>query len=489
MNSRSLNPVALAIGAVAAAGLLLLAGAYGFHRDELYFIVAGQHPDFGYVDQPPLTPLLSAAAVGLLGVSPLAIRILPAIIVAVCVVLAAQMATGMGGRQRAGTLAALVLAISGLLGAGHLDSTTTFDILFWTVTTWLVVGLARGADPRGWLLVGLAFGVGLQNKDTILLLGIGLVAGFALERRWDVFRSPWAWAGVAIAVAIWLPNLAWQAGHGFPQVTMGQQIGGGEENRTMLLPLQLLLAGPLLWPVAAAGLWQLVRSPRLRPWRPLGTAYVVVLAILFATGGKGYYAAGMFAILIAAGSVALDGWLSRGRGPLRTGTFAVAATLSGAFVAIVMLPILPARTMGGTFIPDLYQETAEQVGWPELVATVEDVANGLTPDDRSRAIVLTANYGQAGALDLLGGDGMPPVYSGHNAYGDWGPPPEGRDVILLVGFWDLTWQGRIGGQCERAARIFNDADVPNEERGAGVWICRGGTGSWQDRWPMIRHLD
>jgi 4-amino-4-deoxy-L-arabinose transferase-like glycosyltransferase len=489
MNARSLNPVALAIGVVAAAVLLMLAGGYGFHRDELYFIVAGQHPDWGYVDQPPLTPLLSAAAVAILGVTPVAIRILPAIIVAVCVVLAGQMATDMGGRRRAGALAALILAISGLIGAGHLDSTTTFDILFWTTATWLVVGLARGADPRRWLLVGLAFGVGLQNKDTILLLGIGLVVGFAFDRRWEVFRSPWAWAGVALAVAIWLPNLAWQAGHGFPQLTMGQQIGGGEENRTMLLPLQLLLAGPFLWPVAAAGLWQLVRSPRLRPWRPLATAYVVVLAILFATGGKGYYSAGMFAVLIAAGSIALDGWLSRGRRPLCIGTFAVAATLSGAFIAIVMLPILPARTMGATFIPDLYKETAEQVGWPELVATVEQVASGLTPAERSRAIVVTANYGQAGAVDLLGGDAMPPVYSGHNSYADWGPPPEDRDVILLVGFWDMTWRGRIGGQCEHAARISNEADVENDEWGAGVWICRGQTGTWQDRWALIRHLD
>src|SRR5262245_51812628 len=77
--------------------LLAVANAYGFHRDELYFIVAGQHPALGYVDQPALTPLLSAASVALLGVSPAAVRVLPAIEMALVVVLAALIARDLGG--------------------------------------------------------------------------------------------------------------------------------------------------------------------------------------------------------------------------------------------------------------------------------------------------------------------------------------------------------------------------------------------------------
>ena len=68
--SRSIPLAVIAVAAVMVLVLLLLAPAYGFHGDEMYFVVAGRHPAFGYVDQPPLTPLLSAASAALLGVSP-----------------------------------------------------------------------------------------------------------------------------------------------------------------------------------------------------------------------------------------------------------------------------------------------------------------------------------------------------------------------------------------------------------------------------------
>ena len=116
--------------------LLLFAGAYGFHRDELYFILAGRHPDFGYVDQPPLTPLLSAALACLLGVTPLAMRMVPALAAGAAVVLTADIARRLGA-SRAGQSWPRSSRYLGRLGAGHLDETTTYDVLFWTLTMWL----------------------------------------------------------------------------------------------------------------------------------------------------------------------------------------------------------------------------------------------------------------------------------------------------------------------------------------------------------------
>jgi 4-amino-4-deoxy-L-arabinose transferase-like glycosyltransferase len=186
----------------------------------MYCVVAGRHPALGYVDEPPLTPLLSAASVVLLGVSPTAVRVLPAIEMALVVIVVALIARNLGGSRRAMLLAAIMAALSGYLGAGHLDTTTEVDLLAWAVILWLVVKLLAGGDRRLWLVVGVVAGVGLENKDTLLFLGAGLAVGLVVARRWDVVRSPWAWASLGIAILLSVPNLAWQATNGWPELTM-----------------------------------------------------------------------------------------------------------------------------------------------------------------------------------------------------------------------------------------------------------------------------
>ena len=200
-------PVLLVAGLMVAA-LLALSNAYGFHRDEMYFIVAGRHPAFGYPDQPPITPLLSAASVAVLELSPTAVRVLPALAMGLVVVLTALMVRELGGSRRAQLLAAITVALSGYLAAGHFDATATYDLLFGAVILWLLVKLLAGGDRRLWLAVGAAAGIGLENKDTLLLLAAALAVGLVLARRWDVARSPWAWTAVAIARVSWAPNLA-----------------------------------------------------------------------------------------------------------------------------------------------------------------------------------------------------------------------------------------------------------------------------------------
>ncbi len=480
----------LAIMGLVVVGLLLLSPLYGFHRDELYFIVAGRHPAFGYDDQGPLTPLLSAVAVAILGLSPTAVRVLPALAIGACVVLAGVIARDLGGGRRAQVIAAATLAASGYLAAGHLDSTTTYDILAWTVVLWLVVRLLDGADARLWLAVGVTVGVGLENKDILLFLGASLIGGFVMARRWDMLRSPWAWAGLAIAVLLWAPNLAWQVANGFPQLEMAGRIGGGSDNRLKLIPELLLLAGPLLFPVTLAGAWWLIRDPASRPWRAVGFAAAILLALVLVSGGKSYYAAGIFAALMAAGAIVVDRWLDRGRSSLRLGALLLAGAASFAITAILVLPVLPPAAYAASPISDLYKESAEQLGWPELVASVARVAEDLPADQRARTAILTDNYGEAGALDLLG-SGLPPVYSGHNAYARWGPPPDDRTAAIVVThatnedfahYWGL-------GSCQRVANVDNGLGLDNQEQGVGVWVCPQVTTPWSESWPGIRHLD
>jgi 4-amino-4-deoxy-L-arabinose transferase-like glycosyltransferase len=482
--------------AAAMGGLLLaVAAAYGFHRDELYFILAGRHPAFGYVDQPPLTPLLSAAAAGVFGVTPVAVRILPAVIALAGVVLVADLARRLGASRTGQILAALVFALSGWLGAGHLDETTTYDIFFWTLAIWLLVPLLEEHQPSRtdrwrWVAVGIVGGVALQNKTLALALPATLVVSLVAVHRWDVLGSRWAWLAAVIAALIWAPNAAWQAANGFPQVVMAQHISAdqaGIGGRIKALVELLALAGLVLFPVAIAGLIWLLRSPASRPWRALGLAALCELGLMLLVGGKSYYAAGFLPLAIAAGSIPLSGWLNRGRQTLRRSIFGVAAVGSGLASALILLPIVPLSSLQATPIPTIYGESVAQAGWPQLAAQVGQVVDGLPPNQRSHAVIVTADYGQYSALVLLG-SGLPPVYSGHNSTYDWGRPSDGAAPIIVVAFDPQTVATDFLG-CQVAATIDNGYGLPTQEQGESIWVCAGPIQAWSKLWPSLRHID
>ncbi len=480
-------PVLLVAGLMIA-GLLAVSGAYGFHGDEMYYVVAGQHPAFGYVDQPPLTPLLSAASVALLGVSPTAVRLLPAIEMALVVVLIALIARDLGGSRRAQVLAAITAALSGYLGAGHLDTTTEPDLLAWAIILWLLVKLLDGGNRRLWLALGVVTGIGLENKATLLFLGAGLAVGLVLARRWDVVRSPWAWGAIGIALLLWAPNLAWQATHGWPQLTMAAQISGyAADNRAQIVPLLWLFTGPLLFPISAAGLAWVLFARNAAPWRAIGIAAVVALALVTISGGKAYYAVGTVPVFMAAGAILLDGWLARGHAVLKAVGFAAAAVLSSALIVLLTLPILPVATYANTSLPATVPDTANQIGWPEFVATVEQVVASLPADQRAHAVILTNDYSEASPLVLLG-TGLPPVYSGHNAFWDWGPPPDDRTVVVHVGDWrPADWSQFFVG-CRDVAHIDNGLGIDNGEQGKAVSVCTGLRAPWSTIWPSLRTI-
>jgi hypothetical protein len=470
------------------AGLMALSGSYGFHGDEMYFVVAGQHPALGYVDQPPLTPLLSAASVALLGVSPTAVRLLPALEMAFVVILVALIARDLGGSRRAQVLGAITAALSGYLGAGHLDTTTEPDLLAWAIILWLLVKLLAGADRRLWLAVGIVAGIALENKDTILFLGAGLAMSLVLTRRWDIVRSPWAWSAIGIALLLWAPNLAWEAANGWPQLAMARAISQyADDNRGQIVPLLWLFIGPFLFPIGAAGLIWFLRAKAAAPWRPIGVGALIALALVVVSGGKAYYAIGSAPVFMAAGAIRLDGWLGRGHIRVRAASFASAAVLSGALIAYLTLPILPLATYAATSLPSAVPDTANEVGWPQFVSTVERAVAALPADQRAHAVILTDDYSEASPLQLLG-TGLPPIYSGHNSFWYWGPPSADRTVVVHVGDWRPEDWSQFFVGCHDVAHIDNGLGIKNGEQGKAVSVCTGLRAPWTTLWPGLRTI-
>lgn len=491
------RPLALVAGA-AALVMLAFSGRYGFHRDELYYLVAGRHPDWGYDDQPPLVPLWAGLTGRIAGSWPdtaqlMLLRLPSVLAVAAIVVLTGVIAAEFGASRRAQTLAALAVAIApGIMIGGHLLSTTIFDILVWTVLAWLLARWLRTRDHRLLLLLGVTAGVGLQIKSLPLIYATALIAGLLIAGPRDVFRRWQLWAGGVLAAAIWAPNVAWQATHGWPQLEMTAVIRDDADwgGRAGLLPFQALFYGFAVLLVWAPGLWRLLRSPDARTYRALGWAYVVVLVLVFATGGREYYPAGAYPPLIASGAILLDGWLARGPAS-RVRTVGVVAGVAWLTSLALALPVYPVTMLHATPQAAINYDAGETAGWPTFTRQVADVHRGLAERERATAVILAGNYGQAGALDHYGAaEGLPPVYSGHLAFWRWGPPPAERTgpVLLIGDGWPQTAMGEACGELTLARRLDNGLDLDNDEQGTAVWICRDLRRGWAELWPRLYHM-
>jgi len=483
------RPVAL-LAATVTVVLVAFASGYGPHRDELYFVAAGRHLDWAYADQGPLTPLIARAMTTIAPDSLTVLRLPSALAAGLIVLLTGLLACELGGGRRAQAIAAMCAGVAAIvLFDGHLLSTSTFDLLCWTTVSWLVVRAVRSGDDRLWLAAGVVLGLGLLNKPLPAFLAFGLLAGVVIAGPRRLLRNPYVWAGAAIALVLWSPWILWQAAHDWPQLDVSRSIASGGSTSSeawwAIVPFQFLLVSPVLAPVWIAGLVALFRDPRLRDVRFVAWAWVVLALVFMATAGKPYYLAGLLPALIGAGAVQADGWLARGRSRARRATLIAAVALGGVVSAVISLPVLPADNLGPVLA--MNEDVGETIGWPEFARTVAAVNDAL-PGRGHPAVILARNYGEAGAIDRYGPAlGLPRAYSGHNAYGDWGPPPEGAGPVIVLGLSPAEIAAHLRG-CHEAARIGNDAGIENNEQGRPVVVCAGPRRSWSAEWRGLRHL-
>ncbi|MGH4029982.1 ArnT family glycosyltransferase [Actinomycetota bacterium Odt1-20B] len=490
--------------------LTLLSARYGYHRDELYFLAAGRRLAWGYVDQPPLTPLLARASTVAFGDSLVGLRVAATLAACATVLVVALVARELGGGRGAQLLAAALVALGGqVLAVGHMVSTATFDLLVWVVVSWLVLRVLRTRDGRWWPVAGAAAGIGIENKYLVVLLVAVLLASIGWVGPRAVLRDRWFAAGCAVALALAAPNLVWQAAHDWPQFTVARGISGedGAENRALLVPQQLIYLSPLFVPVWIAGWRRLWRDPELRWARAFAVAYPLLCVVVLAVGGKGYYTVPLLVVLLAAGCQPVLRWAGRGRvergragrgrverdragrGRMRRrrALLATAVALSAAVNAAITLPVLAPDDLAVPMA--LNQEQGEQLGWPELADAARQGWARIPAPDRSRAVLFTSNYGEAGALERYGpARGLPAPYSGHMSYADWGPPPDSATgPVLLVRQADASGIERHFTGCRTVARVDNGHGIDNEEQRAAVVLCAGPAARWSVLWPELRH--
>ena len=473
------RPVLSIAGAVVVL-LIAVSTRYGWHRDELYFRVAGAHLAWGYVDQPPFTPLVAHIA-ELVAPNNLAVlRLSPALTTAVTVSLGGLLARELGGRRPAQIAGAGAVAAGGfVLGVGHLLSTAVFDLTAWMALLWLTTRLLRTGNGRWWIAFGAVAGVSMLNKNLLVLLGAALVCGLLVERRWDLLRSRWLFVGVAIALAIAAPNLVWESRHGWPQFEMARVLSKrlGAENRAMLFPFQLIIVGPALVFLLWRGARWLAREPSALRFRALLWAWPAGLVAAFVTGGRPYYTAPLTIVVMLAGVVATE----RRAGVRRLAWLIAVSALVSAPIALPLLPV-------GAGSANLNEAVAETVGWPELTRQVAMVVGTLPTGERRSVVILTGSYGEAGAIDRFGPAlGLPAPFSAHNSYADFGQPTDDHATVVAVRY-TIKELAPYFDNCRQSATVDNRLGIKNEIQGKPILVCHGLHGHWTDVWKRLRFL-
>jgi hypothetical protein len=483
----------IALIAAAAFGVEMAVSArYGYVRDELYFLSAGKHLAFGYVDQPPLTPLLARISALATGHTVAGLRVLPALALAALVVMTAAMSRLLGAGRTGQLLAALATATCGeYLGAMHELTTTTPDFVFWAAVLLLVMHLLARRDLRWWVAVGGLVGVASEAKWNIAFLVAALAAGFLVTDARQLLRSRYLLMGGLIAAALAAPDVIWQAAHGWPSLDVFRalQTAAGH-NRITYWPAQIFYTGVALTPVWIAGAIWALRSARARPFRPVAIACVLAVLLQFVLGGKPYYPGAAFAFLLAAGAVPLERWLARRR-PLAARVspavaMGAAMVVCGAIGLPVAVPVLPARALHTVPLQKINYDLAETIAWPKLAALVAREYRALPGPQRRQTTILTGNYGEAGAIDRYGpGLGLPPVFSGANNFWLWGPPPATDTAAIAVNV-DPALLRREFTRVRRVATFWNGLGVSDDEQGAEVFVATGLRSSWARAWPAFR---
>ena len=480
--------IVLLIAVAMAALHLATNNRYGFHRDELQFLSDARHLDWGFVAYPPLTPFLERISLGLFGLSMVGLRLFSVIAQTAVIVVSGLMARDLGGGRLAQIMTALAAALSPLpIFEGTEFQYSSFDFLWWVLIAWFTIRLLKTENPRWWIAIGAAVGIGLLTKYSILFFIAGILGGLVLSGARRYLKSGWFWAGIALALIIFAPNFVWLVRHDFISYHFLQHIHArdvGEGRADGFIKDQFLLCVNLFAaPVWLAGLAYYLRDRR---YRMMAWMYLIPLALFFVGKGRFYYVSAAYPMLLAMGSVAFERWVAAlprwGRLTAQIVLFS-GISIVGAFVCALLIPFAtsgPIRDFALKNNGDL----REEFGWDELVKTIAGIRDSLPPEQQSGVGILVGNYGEQGAVEMLGpAFHLPPPISMTNSAWLRGYPAQPPTTLIVVGFSQKS-ADRALTSCRLAGHNGNSQGIKNEESEyhEDIFVCGPPRKPWPEFW-------
>jgi len=465
-------------------------GQYGFHRDELQFLTDAQHLDWGFVPYPPLTAALEHLGLKMFGLSLIGLRMFSVVAQALVILVSGLMARDLGGGRLAQVFTAIAVALSPVPMANATEfQYSSFDTLWWVLIAWSAIRLLRDDEPRWWMAIGLFAGLGLQTKYSITFELAGVLVGTLLTDARRHVTNRWFWAGGAIALLVFSPNLAWLIRHDFISYRFLQSIHARDVNigraDGFLRDQFLINANLFAAPVWIAGLCGYFSSRR---YRMLAWMYAVPVLLFLLAQGRFYYTGAAYPMLLAMGSVIGERWLQPMRPAWRRGIatllFAGVSAI-GVYAALCIVPLASSGPLRD-FALRKNGDLREQVGWNELAAHVAAIRDALPAEQQAHLGIVVGNYGEYGAIAVLGQEyHLPMPITAINSGWLRGYPQTPPTTVIVLGS-SRARADELFNDCRLAGHSVNAWGVVNEESRdhPDIFVCGPTRKPWAYLWAQ-----
>ena len=451
---------------------------YGFHRDELLHLSVSEHLDWGYMEFPPLIAIIGKVSYLFFDYSLLGVRLFPTLAGVAILILCCAIAKELGGKSKAIFLSGIcILAFLPFYRNHTLFQPVAFDQLFWTLGFYFLIKFINSDNKKFLILLGITLGLGLMNKYTILVWAFGVFVGFFFHQNGKVYKNKWVYISALISVLIFLPNMIWQILNDFPLLKHLQALN--ENQLDEIDPMQFGLEQlnfPFTLLVSLFGLTALFSCENLKKYRVVAVSAVVIFCTMWLLSSKAYYVFAVYPVLFAAGSVAIESLLSKR--PAWVYLVAAVVLLPSVYFIPEATPILPIEKFisykgleeeNGRIA--LAGDYADMFGWDEQVKLVDSVYQSLSAKEKMNCVLWAENYGEAGALKILGRKyNLPNPISSHGSFWSWGYGNKNADVWITLGI-EKPYVEHLFADFE-LVKIITHKYAIDEENGIPIYICK-----------------
>ena len=460
---------------------------WGPHRDEFLYLAEARHMAWGYMEAPPLLSVF-AWLTNLLGGAMWTIKIWPSLAGAATYFLTGRLVLHLGGRWFALVLAWMPFVAGAWLRMHFLFQPNFLDIFCWTAMAYGLVRFQQTGKVLYLYVAGVSLGLGMLGKYTMAFYATGLLAGLLLSWDKKILGNRHFYFAIGLGFLLFLPNLVWEARHGFPVVYHMKTL---QNSQLQYLSPWGFLTDQFLYNVATLFTWVtgLVWVARTRKYRFIAWAFVVTLALLMMGHAKSYYSQGAYPILFAFGAPVLEALANK--------WWKIAMVAFSLFIGIRLVPLLLpfkapapladyyvhhplARKVGGLRWEDLKdhplpQDFADMLSWEEMTRMVSMAYETLDSAEKAHTLLFCDNYGEAGAVNYYGSKyHLPAAYSDNASFLYWMPSNYDRfDVLLLVTDDKQEMEHRFIKEF-KAARLVGSIENPYaREDGTLIILLKG----------------